>query len=78
MEADNNIPSQGIYSVSTPIYEGPLDLLLHLIERAELDITKLALAQVTDQYLLHLESIKEHLAGESAFDEAGVQRSSPL
>lgn len=47
------------YSVSTPIYEGPLDLLLQLIERAELDITKLALAQVTEQYLHHLQAIQE-------------------
>jgi segregation and condensation protein A len=42
------------YKVSTPVYEGPLDLLLQLIERAELDITRLALALVTDQYLEHL------------------------
>jgi len=42
------------YTVGTPVYEGPLDLLLQLIERAELDITRLALAQVTDQYLEHL------------------------
>ena len=48
------------YSISTPVYEGPLDLLLQLIERAELDITKLALAQVTDQYLAHLHAIPEH------------------
>jgi segregation and condensation protein A len=48
-----------IYSISTPVYEGPLDLLLQLIERAELDITKLALAQVTDQYLAHLHAIPE-------------------
>ncbi len=41
----------GGYTVATPVYEGPLDLLLQLIERAELDITALALAQVTDQYL---------------------------
>ncbi|MFZ6030997.1 MAG: segregation and condensation protein A [Chloroflexota bacterium] len=47
------------YTVSTPVYEGPLDLLLQLIERAELDITKLALAQVTDQYLQHLRAIRE-------------------
>ena len=47
------------YNVSTPVYEGPLDLLLQLIERAELDITKLALAQVTEQYLVHLRSLQE-------------------
>ena len=50
--------------VTTPIYEGPLDLLLHLIERAELDITRLSLAKVTDQYLAHLRGMQESLAGE--------------
>lgn len=47
------------YTISTPVYQGPLDLLLQLIERAELDITKLALAQVTDQYLEYLHSLSE-------------------
>ena len=47
------------YKISTEVYEGPLDLLLHLIEQAELDITKLALAKVTDQYLAHLRSISD-------------------
>jgi segregation and condensation protein A len=56
------------YKVSTPVYEGPLDLLLQLIERAELDITKLALAQVTEQYLEHLRSLQERSAQDvSAF-----------
>lgn len=41
------------------MFEGPLDLLLHLIEREELDITKVALAQVTDQYLAYLAILKE-------------------
>jgi segregation and condensation protein A len=57
-----------LYQVITPVYEGPLDLLLHLIERAELDITKLALAEVTDQFLEHLGQIQEQKAEEvSAF-----------
>ncbi len=47
------------YTISTPVYEGPLDLLLQLIERAELDITRLALAQVTDQYLAHLREARQ-------------------
>jgi segregation and condensation protein A len=56
------------YTVSTPVYEGPLDLLLQLIERAELDITRLALAQVTDQYLEHLRRLQDRSAEEvSAF-----------
>lgn len=45
------------YRVSTELYEGPLDLLLNLIEKAELDITKLALAKVTDQYLEYMHNL---------------------
>ena len=56
------------YTVVTSVYEGPLDLLLQLIERAELDITSLALAQVTDQYLEHLRNLSYHSPDEvSAF-----------
>lgn len=56
------------YKVQTPVYEGPLDLLLALIERAELDITTLALAQVTDQFLSYLKNLENHDPAEvSAF-----------
>jgi segregation and condensation protein A len=46
------------YTVNTPVYEGPLDLLLQLIEHAELDITAVALAQVTDQYLAYIHQMQ--------------------
>lgn len=52
------------YEVTTNVFAGPLDLLLELIERAELDITKLALAQVTDQYLQYLQELPELNAAE--------------
>ncbi len=56
------------YRIETELYQGPLDLLLQLIERAELDITKLALAQVTDQYLVYMRRLKlENPAEVSAF-----------
>ncbi len=42
--------------VKTPVFEGPLDLLLHLIEAENLDITTVSLVQVTDQYLAALRS----------------------
>lgn len=42
------------YIVETQEFRGPLDLLLSLIEKEELDITRIALAQVTDQYLAYL------------------------
>jgi len=47
------------YTIATPVYEGPLDLLLQLIERAELDITKLSLAMVTDQYLEYIHQLND-------------------
>ncbi len=40
-----------MYSFTLPDFQGPLDLLLQLIEHRELDITKLSLATVADQYL---------------------------
>lgn len=56
------------YQVNTDVYSGPLDLLLQLIEKAELDITRLALAQVTDQYLEYMHHLPTQDAAEvSAF-----------
>jgi segregation and condensation protein A len=49
----------GGYKVQTPVYEGPMDLLLSLIERAELDITAVSLASVTDQYLTYLQGLEQ-------------------
>ena len=46
------------YEITTEVYSGPLDLLLDLIQKAELDISKLALAQVTDQFLAFIEQNK--------------------
>jgi segregation and condensation protein A len=47
------------YRVDIPIFQGPLDLLLSLIEREELDITQVSLAQVTDQYLAYLDQLEQ-------------------
>ncbi|NOH03493.1 MAG: segregation/condensation protein A [Chloroflexi bacterium] len=54
----------GGYKVQIPVYEGPLDLLLSLIERAELDITAISLASVTDQYLAHLQGLERLIPDE--------------
>jgi len=51
--------SPPIYTIQLPVYEGPLDLLLNLIEHAELDITKVSLAEVTDQYLVYIRQIQD-------------------
>lgn len=40
-----------MFSFRLPEFEGPLDLLLHLIEHREMDITRVSLAAVSDQYL---------------------------
>lgn len=42
------------YLVRLDVFEGPLDLLLHLIEKRELDITAVSLAEVADQYIDYL------------------------
>ena len=47
------------YTVQLSVFEGPLDLLLQLIERDELDITRVALAQVTDQFLAHIKILEQ-------------------
>ena len=68
MNVDNKTADSVRYQVATPVYHGPLDLLLQLIERAELDITKLSLAQVTDQYLIYIKQLPQLSAEEvSAF-----------
>src|SRR5579885_886920 len=40
---------------STSVFEGPLDLLLHLIEKRQMEITTVSLVAVTDQYLAYLQ-----------------------
>ena len=45
---------QSNYVVRLPVFEGPLDLLLHLIEKRQMEITTISLLAVTDQYLDYL------------------------
>lgn len=45
--------------LTLPYFEGPLDLLLHLIEREELDITNIALVAVADQYMAMLHETEQ-------------------
>jgi segregation and condensation protein A len=42
------------YTVHLPGFDGPLDLLLHLIERNQLEITTISLVAVTDQFIAYL------------------------
>ncbi|MDN6731502.1 MAG: segregation/condensation protein A, partial [Atopostipes suicloacalis] len=42
------------------VFEGPLDLLLHLINQLEIDIYDIPIAKITSQYLKYLESMKKN------------------
>lgn len=55
------------YPVKLPVFEGPLDLLLHLIRTNKLDISEVAISAVTEQYLQYLalmEAMDLDVAGE--------------
>lgn len=42
------------YVIHLPVFEGPIDLLWHLIEKRQMEITTISLVAVTDQYLAYL------------------------
>lgn len=46
------------YAVSTPVYEGPFDLLLHLILQEEVDIHEVSLSRIVEAYIAELEKMK--------------------
>src|SRR3954463_2504833 len=48
--------STSAFQVHLEVFEGPFDLLLSLIARKQLDVTLVALAQVTDEFLAHIRS----------------------
>ena len=48
--------TNGTFQVRLEVFEGPLDLLLKLIERRQLDISKVALAEVTDAFLTYMQA----------------------
>jgi segregation and condensation protein A len=47
------------YNVRLDIFEGPLDLLLHLIKRNEVDIYDIPIASITAQYIEYMDMMKE-------------------
>src|SRR5216110_3527973 len=55
------------YKVKLEVFEGPLDLLLYLIKRDEIDIYDISIERITRQYLEYLQAFKElkiDIAGE--------------
>lgn len=47
-----------MYTIKLKEFQGPLDLLLELCEEKKLDIAEISLAEVTDQYLVHLKKLE--------------------
>ena len=57
VESDAAVPlpvGGGEFTVALPVFEGPLQLLLHLIESRQLDVLSVPLAEVADAYVEHL------------------------
>ena len=55
------------YRCNLDIFEGPLDLLLHLIKEKKMDIYDIPIAEITRQYLIYLDLLSElnlELAGD--------------
>ncbi|GAA3322518.1 hypothetical protein GCM10020331_042710 [Ectobacillus funiculus] len=47
------------YNVKIDAFEGPLDLLLHLINRYEIDIYDIPVATITEQYVSYIHAMQE-------------------
>lgn len=61
-ESPNGAASGADYDplqVNLPIFDGPLDLLLHLVRKQQLDIHELRMAELTEPYLAYLEQMKD-------------------
>lgn len=48
------------FTIKTPVFEGPLDLLLNLIEKRKLFISDISLSKVTDEYISHINQLPEY------------------
>ncbi|OQX70939.1 hypothetical protein B6D52_03060 [Candidatus Parcubacteria bacterium 4484_255] len=55
-----------MYNINLPQFQGPFDLLLRLIKKEKLDITEIALVQVTNQFLDYIKKIEKIRPGELA------------
>lgn len=56
---DGEESSLAAYRIELESFQGPLDLLLHLIRKNELDIYDIPIAEITDQYLAYLEMMRD-------------------
>lgn len=66
-DMDEEIKPYDPLTVRLPVYEGPLELLLDLIKKNEMDLYNIPIAEITKQYLDYLKQMKEfdlEIAGE--------------
>lgn len=54
------------FAIATPVYSGPLEALLNLIEERKLSISQVSLSEVTDAYLSYVEHLPQLPLGETA------------
>ncbi len=64
-EVKKLVPNSG-FKIKTEAFEGPLDLLLSLVEKRKLFINDIALAKVTDDFIEHIQNFEKLPMGESA------------
>jgi segregation and condensation protein A len=55
----NGESGAGDYKIKLGVFEGPLDLLLHLIKRHELDIYDIPIAKITAEYLRYIQTLRD-------------------
>ena len=56
---NSTLNTQHSYRVRLDLFEGPLDLLLHLIKKSEVDVNDIPVAAITEQYLAYLDLLRE-------------------
>jgi len=54
-----DVPLLAGYAVKLSVFEGPLDLLLHLIRQNEVEITDIPIAEISEQYVAYLDVMRE-------------------
>jgi segregation and condensation protein A len=59
LDAETPDSGYGVFQVRLDNFEGPFDLLLNLISRRQLDVTEVALSQVTDEFISYLAGMDE-------------------
>lgn len=56
---EEELADSGAYEVKLGNFEGPLDLLLHLIRKAKISIEEIFVSKITEQYISYMEQLKE-------------------